>query len=90
MVDCGVNIGFRESAKVLNVKEKAFVNFLLTHKYVYRDQKGKLTPYAQHKDKGLFVVKECFNEKTNWGGSQTFITPKGRETFRLLMDGMHN
>lgn len=40
-------------------------------------------PYAD-KNNGLFEVKECFNEKTKWSGTQTLITPKGRETFRLL------
>ena len=33
---------------------------------------------------GLFEMKESFNEKTQWSGTQTLITPKGRETFRLL------
>ena len=47
-------------------------------------KKGKLTPYAD-KNKGLFELKECFNEKTKWAGTQTLITPKGRETFRLLL-----
>lgn len=87
LVDRGVNISIRETAKQLGVKERAFVDFLMKHKYLYRDKKGKLTPYAQH-DNDLFVIKECFNEKTNWGGTQTLTTPKGRETFRLLMDGM--
>ena len=31
-----------------------------------------------------YEVKECLNEKTQWSGTQTLITPKGRETFRLL------
>ena len=57
--------------------------FLIEKKYIYRDKKGKLMPYAD-KNNGLFEVKECYNEKTNWSGSQTLITPKGRETFRLL------
>jgi len=54
---------FRETAKQLDVKEKAFITFLMDHKYIYRDQKGKLMPYAE-KNNGLFEVKECFNEKT--------------------------
>ena len=87
LVDRGVNLSIRSSAKQLNVKEKAFVAFLTSHKYLFRDKKGKLSPYAQYMD-DLFVTKECFNEKTNWGGIQTLITPKGRETFRLLMQGI--
>ena len=47
------------------------------------DLEGKLMPYAE-KNNGLFEGKECFNEKTQWSGTQTLITPKGRETFRLL------
>ena len=41
-------------------------------------------PYANRND-GLFEVKECFNEKTNWSATQTLVTPKGRETFRMFM-----
>ena len=44
-------------------------------------------PYAD-KNAGLFEIKECFNEKTQWSGTQTLITPKGRETFRLLFVGI--
>lgn len=84
LVERNTLTNFRETAKQLEIKEKVFINFLLDHKYVYRDKRGKLMPYAD-KNNGLFEVKECFNEKTQWSGTQTFITPKGRETFRLLM-----
>ena len=46
-------------------------------------EKGHM-PYAQHVENGLFQIKESVNEKTQWSGTQTLITPKGRETFRLL------
>lgn len=88
LVDRNLLTSFRETAKQLKVKERVFVDFLLSHKYVYRDKKGKLTPYAQHTEKGLFELKECVNEKTQWSGTQTLITPKGRETFRLLCQGL--
>lgn len=83
LVDRNLNTGIRETAKELGVKEKDFVRFLLDKKYLYRDKKGKLQPYAQFTN-DLFVLKECFNEKTSWSGTQLLITPKGRETFRLL------
>lgn len=84
LVDRNLLTNFRETAKQLEVGEKKFINFLIEHKYIYRDKRGKLMPYAD-KNKGLFEVKETFNEKTNWSGTQALITPKGRETFRLLM-----
>lgn len=84
LVDRNLLTNFRETAKQLEVGEKKFINFLIEHKYIYRDKRGKLMPYAD-KNKGLFELKETYNEKTNWSGTQTLITPKGRETFRLLM-----
>lgn len=74
---------FRETAKELGIKEKDFVGWLLEHKYIYRDQKNKLMPYAA-KNNGLFEVKERTGRHNDWAGTQTLITPKGRETFRLL------
>lgn len=87
LVDRNLLTNFRETAKQLGVKEKTFIRFLLEKKYIYRDKRGKLMPYAQHADSGLFEIKECFNEKTQWSGTQTMVTPKGRETFRLLFIG---
>jgi prophage antirepressor-like protein len=83
LVDRNLLTNIRETAKQLEVKQKDFVNFLIDKKYLYRDKRGKLMPYA-NKNKGLFEIKETFNERTKWSGTQTLVTPKGRETFRLL------
>ena len=86
LVDRNLLTNFRETAKELGIAPKTFVQFLLDKKYIYRDQKGKLLPY-EGKNDGLFEVKECTNQKTQWSGVQTMVTPKGRETFRLLCIG---
>ena len=86
LVDRNLLTSFRDTAKQLGVSQNAFIGFLKERKYIYRDQKGKLMPYAE-KNNGLFEVKECFNNKTEWSGVQTMVTPKGRETFRLLLEG---
>jgi putative antirepressor len=78
---------FRDTAKMLQVKENVFIKFLLNKKYIYRDKKGKLVPYA-YKNTGLFEVKETLNHKTEWKGTQTLITPLGREHFRVLVAGL--
>nr|DAH19563.1 MAG TPA: repressor domain protein [Caudoviricetes sp.] len=83
LVDRNTLTSFRDTAKELGVSPKAFVEWLRAKKYIYRDKKGKLVPYSDKND-GLFEVKECYNEKTKWSGVQTLVTPKGRETFRLL------
>lgn len=88
MVDRNLLTNFRDTAKMYDIKQKNFIDFLIAKKYIYRDGKGKLMPYAD-KNNGLFEVKESVNEKTKWAGSQTMITPKGRETFRLLIKGLN-
>lgn len=88
LVDRNLLTNFRDTAKQLHTKQNDFVSFLLEKKYIYRDQSGKLLPYQRHVDDGLFELKECFNEKSGWKGTQTLITPKGRETFRLLFSGV--
>lgn len=87
LVDRNLLSGIRETAKELKVKQNVFVNFLLEKKYLYRDKKGKLLPYAKHVEAGLFELKEFMNEKTGFSSTQTLITPKGKETFRLLLLG---
>jgi phage antirepressor YoqD-like protein len=84
LVDRNTLTSFRETAKELRTGERKFINFLLNNGYLYRDKKGKLMPYAE-KNNGLFEVKESKSAKTTWSGIQTFVTVKGRETFRLLM-----
>lgn len=87
LVERGLLTNFRETAKQLGIPPRKFVNWLIEHKYLYRDKKGKLLAY-ENKNNGLFELKECVNERTQWAGVQTLVTPKGRETFRLLCQGL--
>lgn len=83
LVDRNTLTNFRETAKELGVPPKSLVQFLIDRKYLYRDKRGKLLPF-ENKNNGLFEVKETFNEKTQWSGTQTLVTPKGREVFRAM------
>lgn len=75
-------LGVRDTAKELGVKQNQFVTFLLEGKYVYRNDKGNLRPYAQHTP-SLFELKEF--TRGDYADAQMLITPQGRETFRLLL-----
>lgn len=83
LVDTNLLTNFRDTAKELKVKEGKFIEFLLEKGYVYRDKRGKLKPVAQYVDV-LFELKEFTNGK--FSDTQTRVTPRGRETFRLLID----
>lgn len=85
LVERNLLTNFRDTAKEFGVGQKQFIRWLLDHKFLYRDAHGKLMPYAA-KNKGYFEVKEYRSEYSQNAGTQTMITPKGRETFRLLIE----
>ena len=84
LVDRNLLTGIRDTAKELGIRQNDFVRFLLDKGYLFRTKKGKLRPYATYVDGGLFEMKEFVNDKTGSTDAQTMITPKGKETFRLL------
>lgn len=84
LVDRKLLTNFRDTAKELHIGQKEFIQFLIDHKYVYRDQRGKLKPYMPYVEDGLFELKKFTNTKTGFTDTQTLVTPKGKETFRLL------
>lgn len=81
LVEKGLLTNFRDTAKEIGLKQNQFINILQEKKYVYRDGKGQLKPYAQYAG-DLFELKDWGNDYT--AGQRTLITPKGKETFRLL------
>lgn len=88
LVDKKLNTNIRDTAKEFGIGERAFVSFLISNGYVFRQGKHReLRPYAQYAESGngLFVLKDKHNENNGWAGQQMFVTPKGKETFRLLM-----
>ena len=84
LVERNLLTNFRDTAKELGLRQTDLINNLIEDGYVYRDQKNKLKPYAKYgkTGKGLFELKEF--SRNDHSDIQTLITPKGRETFRLL------
>ncbi|MFM9414164.1 BRO family protein [Peptococcus simiae] len=84
LVACNHLTNFRDTAKLLGLGQKAFINWLLEKKFLYRDKRQRLLPYSI-KNRGYFRIKE-------WGygiekaGVQTLITAKGRTHFLDLLD----
>ncbi|MEH7490849.1 BRO family protein [Neobacillus niacini] len=82
LVDRNLLTNFRDTAKELEIGQRTFINWLLETGYIYRDQKNKLKPYSKYVPE-LFKLKDF--ERNGKADVQTLITPKGKETFRLLM-----
>lgn len=85
LVERNLLTSFRTTAKEFGIKESALIGWLIENKYIYRDQKNKLCAYAAPKTDGLFDEKEYTSKHSTHAGTQTLITPKGREIFRILM-----
>ena len=85
LVERNLLTSFRDTAKMLKVGQKQLIDWLLENKYIYRDKKNKLMPYAQYNN-DLFEIKESKGATSSWKGAQTLVTPTGRETFNLLLN----
>lgn len=83
LVDRNLLTNFRTTAKELHIKQNQFISWLLDNKFVYRDKKGSLQPYSKYTD--YFHIKDSKSQTGKWAGTQTLITPKGKEAFRLLL-----
>lgn len=89
-VERGDNLSFRDTAKVLGVSQSTLINFLGINHYIYRDQKGRLRPYSQYEQNGLFTVKEFEKETSGYSSVQTLITFKGRDYFSKKISSAKN
>ncbi|MFW0927213.1 phage antirepressor KilAC domain-containing protein [Providencia sp. VP23HZSY-1] len=69
-------LGFRETSKLLKVKENFFRDFLISKRIMYK-LAGKLTPYSEHLEAGRFDVKTGENQINGHAYTQVKFTPKG-------------
>lgn len=86
LVERNMLTGLRDTAKELGWKQNAFINQLIKDGYLYRNNSKSLRPVAEYAN-DLFVLKDSKSDRTKWVGVQTMITPKGKETFKLLYMG---
>ena len=74
-VEAGGAKSLRETAKILNMPEKAMIDALLRDKVLFR-QSGNLLPHALRQRDGLFTVKTGSSEFGH-AYTQTRVTPRG-------------
>lgn len=85
LVDSKLLTTFRDTAKEFHMPPQQFTNWLVEHGYIYRDRHNIIKPYEQHRKNGLFQMKD-FKTPAGYSNVQTYVTVKGKETFRLLLD----
>ncbi|MGQ3760617.1 phage antirepressor KilAC domain-containing protein [Klebsiella quasipneumoniae subsp. similipneumoniae] len=74
-VESGGAKSLRETAKILNMPEKAMIDTLLRDKVLFR-QSGNLLPHALRQREGLFTVKTGTSDFGH-AYTQTRVTPRG-------------
>jgi len=85
LIERNLLTSFRDTAKEIKVPERQFIKFLEDKKFIFRDKNAKIKPYSQYVP-SLFEIKEWQTEHK--AGQQVLITPKGRETFRVLTESI--
>lgn len=83
LVERGSNLNLRDTAKMIGVSERFFIEYLLLNGYLYRDAKRKLKPIAKYVGR-YFVLKEWVRGENT--GSQTLVTVEGKDKFYKLIN----
>lgn len=83
LVERGSNLNLRDTAKMIGVSERFFIEYLLLNGYLYRDAKRKLKPISKYVGK-YFVLKEWVRGENT--GSQTLVTVEGKDKFYKLIN----
>lgn len=76
---------FRDTAKMLGLSEKKFIETVLGKKYCYRAVDKKIVPYSQYMVAGWFEVREVYygSPEAPHCTIQTRITPYGRQNIYI-------
>lgn len=85
LVDSRLLTTFRDCAKEFNIPPNTFTQWLRDQGYIYNDNHNIIKPYAPYVKDGLFQMKD-FKTPNGYSNVQTYITVKGKETFRLLLE----
>lgn len=83
LVERGSNLNLRDTAKMIGVSERFFIEYLLLNGYLYRDAKRKLKPIAKYVGR-YFILKEWVRGENT--GSQTLVTVEGKDKFYKLIN----
>lgn len=84
-------LNMRETAKLLGIKERVFVQYLLINKFCYRNSKGSIIPYARYNDSFFRLYEVTYGSLEDpHVAYQTKVTNYGRTKLfeRLKREGL--
>lgn len=83
LIERNILMNFRDTAKELNIVQTEFVDWLISHGYIYRNNKNSLKPSVEYIPT-LFQIKKYTRSK--YTGNQILVTSIGREIFKILIN----
>lgn len=84
--DARLLTNFRDAGKELGMSQSQFVGWLKREGYIYTTNAGEIRPMEAYRSSGLFQMKSYVNPYSGYSGIRTYLTPKGVQTFKLLLE----
>lgn len=76
---------FRDAGKLLGMSQTQFTGYLMGNGYIYMTNGKELRPTESYRSSDLFQMKHRTSRR-GWSGIQTYLTPKGLQYFRMLLE----
>lgn len=88
LIDSKMLINFRDAAKEIGISQTQLTGWLIENKYIYKTTKNEIRPMEPYVASGLFKIKPFKSPNSWYTGSQTFLTPKGLATFKVIFENL--
>lgn len=88
LIDSKMLMNFRDAAKQIGISQTQFTGWLEENGYIYKTPKDEIRPMEPHVASGLFRIKPFKSPNSWYTGSQTFVTPKGLATFKVILENL--
>ena len=86
LIDSKMLMNFRDAAKQIGISQTQLTGWLEENGYIYKTSKDEIRPMEPHVATGLFKIKPFKSPNSWYTGSQTFVTPKGLATFKVILE----
>lgn len=83
--DANTLTNFRDAGKLLGMSQTQFTGYLMGNGYIYMTNNKELRPTESYRSSDLFQMKHRTSRR-GWSGIQTYLTPKGLQYFRMLLE----
>lgn len=85
MINSNMLTNFLDAAYIIGISQSQFTGWLEESGYIYRNADNEIRPAEKYRNSELFAVRPFKSRRSNFTGSQTFITAKGLAAFKIIL-----